>query len=423
MSRRTMFPSALRANANVDELLAREGLAERSVLSGDVNFDALLQHVELARRKSAVVDRLGLRAGGYAVLTVHRSENTDAGQLLALLDRLAAMSGPDFQVVFPIHPRTIPLLPVAPEEFSARSGIRVIKPLGFLDMLRLIDCSAMVLTDSGGLQKEAFFLDKPCITLRSETEWTETVALGGNVLTEMDPDRVEGHPGVAVGDRRRTTEPGKTRHRGLWRRSCRRLHRGTPRGFRALEAEGAIMKSAASSYLPSQYGDVFGLLARTLRSGHPAARSAVVHTALGLIAQPGDLLLRRFDRRIEARIPAPSAPIVIVCGPPRSGTTLVEQTLLRHLPVTYFSNLTNIFPDRRSPRHGSSDGRVAVHGSRPAPTTAGLGVSAGLMTRCTCGIAGSAATGRRFQRCSTPSRGPPWPRSSARGNRCFPGHW
>jgi len=107
------------------------------------------------------------------------------------------------------------------------------------------------------------------------------------------------------------------------------------------------MKSVASSYLPSQYGDVLGLLARTLRSGDPAGRSAVVHTALGLIAQPADLLLRRFDRRLEARAPAPSASIVIVCGPPRSGTTLVEQTLLRHLPVTYFSNLTNIFP--RSP--------------------------------------------------------------------------
>ncbi len=171
-------------------LLAGEGLAWRSVFSGDVNFDALLQHVELARLKSTIVETLGLRGGHYAVLSVHRSENTDAGRLMSLLECLGTVTGPDLEVVFPIHPRTVPLLPVPPERFDLIPGIRVIRPLRFLDMLRLIDRSAMVLTDSGGLQKEAFFLDRPCITLRDETEWTETVELGGNVLTGMSPTAV-----------------------------------------------------------------------------------------------------------------------------------------------------------------------------------------------------------------------------------------
>jgi UDP-N-acetylglucosamine 2-epimerase len=171
-------------------LLEAEGLASRSVLSGDVNYDALLQNVELARRKSKVVSTMGLKPGGYAVMTVHRSENTDAGRLLRLIESLGRLTGPGFEIVFPIHPRTVPLLPLPPDEFSRVARMRIVKPLGFLDMLALIDSSSMVLTDSGGLQKEAFFLAKPCITLRTETEWTETVELGGNVLTEMDPVRV-----------------------------------------------------------------------------------------------------------------------------------------------------------------------------------------------------------------------------------------
>ena len=171
-------------------LLKGEGLEARSVLSGDVNFDAVLQHAELARRKSSALQSLGLRPKTYAVLTVHRSENIDAGKLIDLLRALRKVTGPDLQVVFPIHPRTVALLPVPPEQFVEVPGLRIIRPVGFLDMLQLIENARMVLTDSGGLQKEAFFLNTPCITLRSETEWTETVELGANVLTGMEAEAV-----------------------------------------------------------------------------------------------------------------------------------------------------------------------------------------------------------------------------------------
>jgi len=171
-------------------LLKVEGLEARSVLSGDVNFDAVLQFAELARRKSHALDTLGLRRRAYAVLTVHRSENVDAGRLMAMLRALGQVTGPDLEVVFPIHPRTVALLPVPAERFHDVPGLRVIRPVGFLDMLELISNARMVLTDSGGLQKEAFFLNTPCVTLRAETEWTETVELGANVLTGMDGDAV-----------------------------------------------------------------------------------------------------------------------------------------------------------------------------------------------------------------------------------------
>jgi UDP-N-acetylglucosamine 2-epimerase len=174
-------------------LLEREGLGARSVLSGDVNFDAVLQFAELARRKSHALETLGLHRRAYAVLTVHRSENVDAGRLMAMLRALGRVTGPDLEIVFPIHPRTLALLPVPAvpaEEFREVPGLRVIRPVGFLDMLQLIENARMVLTDSGGLQKEAFFLNTPCVTLRAETEWTETVELGANLLTGMDGDAV-----------------------------------------------------------------------------------------------------------------------------------------------------------------------------------------------------------------------------------------
>jgi UDP-GlcNAc3NAcA epimerase len=171
-------------------LLKREGLETRSVLSGDVNFDAVRQFAELARRKSQALDTLGLRPRAYAVLTVHRSENIDAGRLIAMLRALGRVTGPDLEVVFPIHPRTVALLPVPAEQFHEVPGLRVTRPVGFLDMLQLIENARLVLTDSGGLQKEAFFLNTPCVTLRAETEWTETVELGANVLTGMDGDTV-----------------------------------------------------------------------------------------------------------------------------------------------------------------------------------------------------------------------------------------
>lgn len=167
-------------------LLQKEGLTHRSVLSGDVGYDAVLFNRELAARKSNILSALGLQPDRYAVLTVHRSENTESGKLLDLIASLAHVAALGFKIIFPIHPRTARLLPRDPEKFNQFPGIRLIKPIGFLDMLQLVSNARMALTDSGGVQKEAFFLNTPCITLREETEWTETVTCGANVLTGID---------------------------------------------------------------------------------------------------------------------------------------------------------------------------------------------------------------------------------------------
>jgi UDP-GlcNAc3NAcA epimerase len=173
------------------KLLAQEGLAKRSVLTGDVGYDAVLFNRTLAARKATIMGKLGLSGGEYAVLTVHRSENTEAGRLMELagwLGEIARDTGMKF--IFPIHPRTARLLPRDPDRFNQFPGIRLIKPIGFLDMLQLVSNARMVLTDSGGVQKEAFFLNTPCVTLREETEWTETVEAGANLLTGLNRDRI-----------------------------------------------------------------------------------------------------------------------------------------------------------------------------------------------------------------------------------------
>ena len=172
------------------DLIAREGLAHRAVLTGDVGYDAVLFNKALADRKSTLLSRLGLGARTYAVLTVHRSENTESGKLTQLLAWLAEAAGKEMPIVFPIHPRTAGLLPRDPEKFNQFPGMRLIKPVGFLDMLQLVAHARMALTDSGGVQKEAYFLGTPCVTLREETEWVETVNAGANILTGLDREKI-----------------------------------------------------------------------------------------------------------------------------------------------------------------------------------------------------------------------------------------
>jgi UDP-GlcNAc3NAcA epimerase len=161
--------------------LAREGLADRGVLVGDVMYDAALQAGERARTASDVLGRLGLEDGAFAVATVHRAENTDDAEALRRV--MTYLEGQDLPVVLPLHPRTRQ----AAEHFGLSwSGIRCVPPLGYLDMTRLVQGAALVLTDSGGLQKEAYFHRVPCVTMRSETEWVETVAAGWNRLWAVD---------------------------------------------------------------------------------------------------------------------------------------------------------------------------------------------------------------------------------------------
>jgi UDP-GlcNAc3NAcA epimerase len=161
------------------ENLAREGIRTGCHHIGDVMYDATLHARDKALRSSTILRRLGLPPGGYAVATLHRAENTDDPIRLAQVVKFIRSCARDMPVVLPLHPRTEKAAASAKVGFD---GIVLQPPLGFLDMHRLVADAALVMTDSGGLQKEAYFHRVPCVTLRDETEWTETVEAGWNRL-------------------------------------------------------------------------------------------------------------------------------------------------------------------------------------------------------------------------------------------------
>jgi UDP-N-acetylglucosamine 2-epimerase len=169
----------------VDNLVA-EGITRGVCLVGDVMVDALAFAAERAQSRSTVLARLGVRERGYLLLTVHRAENTDdalrLGNILRALDTL------EEPVLFPVHPRTRKAI----EALGHRPAphVRLLEPVGYLDMVRLEQSARMILTDSGGVQKEAYWLGVPCVTLRDETEWVETVQAGWNVLAGADASRI-----------------------------------------------------------------------------------------------------------------------------------------------------------------------------------------------------------------------------------------
>jgi UDP-GlcNAc3NAcA epimerase len=169
--------------------LRDENLAARTVAVGDIMYDAVLFNRELARAKSVILDKIGHTGRPYGVVTIHRAENTEPANLRRLLDALNTVAG-SLDLVFPLHPRTRKILETDLKGWVAHPALRVIRPVGYLDMLRLADAAALVLTDSGGLQKEAFMLGRPCVTLREETEWVESVERGANVLVGSRPDDI-----------------------------------------------------------------------------------------------------------------------------------------------------------------------------------------------------------------------------------------
>jgi UDP-GlcNAc3NAcA epimerase len=158
-----------------------EGLVSGVRNVGDVMYDVALFYGERARTQSDALARLGVQAGSFALVTCHRAENTDdPDRLASILCALSAVAK-DLQVVFPLHPRTRKL--VSQYGLAGKlDGLRVCDPLPFLDMVALEQSARVILTDSGGVQKEAFFYGVPCVTMRDETEWVETVALGCNRL-------------------------------------------------------------------------------------------------------------------------------------------------------------------------------------------------------------------------------------------------
>lgn len=172
----------------VDNLKA-EGLTKGVHNVGDVMYDVALFYRDRARQHSTVLDRLGLSHGAFVLATCHRAENTDdparLGQILTALAELAA----EQPVVLPLHPRTRKL--IAENGLSCQlDKLLFTEPLPFLDMVALEQAARMVLTDSGGVQKEAFFYGVPCITMRDETEWVETVDSGWNRLVGADRARI-----------------------------------------------------------------------------------------------------------------------------------------------------------------------------------------------------------------------------------------
>jgi UDP-N-acetylglucosamine 2-epimerase len=166
-------------------ILADEGVSGRREVVGDVMADANRQLAPIARDRSRILDDLGVERGRYLVATVHREANVRPERLTRIADGLSRL--PE-SVVFPAHPRTRSAL--ASNTVSLAPHVRVIDPLGYLDFAALASQARVILTDSGGLQKEAYWYGVPCVTMRPSTEWIDTVELGANTLVDDDPDRI-----------------------------------------------------------------------------------------------------------------------------------------------------------------------------------------------------------------------------------------
>lgn len=162
--------------------LADEGIRNQVYQVGDVMYDAALRFGELATRNGAVLGRLQLAARQFVLATIHRAENTDDPQRLQVIAASLQAVAEKLPVVFPLHPRTRQALARLGLAASLPSGLHVLDPVSYLDMVQLERLAAVIVTDSGGVQKEAFFHRVPCVTLRFETEWPELVALGWNTL-------------------------------------------------------------------------------------------------------------------------------------------------------------------------------------------------------------------------------------------------
>ena len=164
------------------EQLALEGVGGRRVVVGDVMADATRLFGPLARERSHILDKLGLERGSYAVATVHREANvTRPERLRRIVEGLLRIDGP---VLFPAHPRTRAAIAALGLE------IPLLEPLGYLDLAALVSQARVMITDSGGLQKEAYWYRVPCVTTRPSTEWVDTVEAGGNVLVDDNPDLI-----------------------------------------------------------------------------------------------------------------------------------------------------------------------------------------------------------------------------------------
>jgi UDP-GlcNAc3NAcA epimerase len=167
------------------EQLAREGVPGRAEVVGDVMADASQRLTPIAQERSRALRDLGLEPGNYLLLTLHREANTAPSRFERLVEGIRRLQEP---VVFPVHPRTRAALDLAGLELGPY--VRAQPPLGYLDLTALASQARVIVTDSGGLQKEAYWHGVPCVTMRPSTEWVDTVEVGANVLVDDDPDRL-----------------------------------------------------------------------------------------------------------------------------------------------------------------------------------------------------------------------------------------
>ncbi len=169
--------------------LKNEGVVHGVHRVGDVMYDSLLHTLEKAATRSHILDHLGLEKDAYALATVHRAANTDDMERMKSI--LSALGSLSTRVVFPMHPRSRKMM----QEWGldVNSNVLVIEPVGHMDMLTLQKNSNCILTDSGGVQKEAYLLGVRCITLREETEWVETIETGWNVLVGVNVAAIQSH--------------------------------------------------------------------------------------------------------------------------------------------------------------------------------------------------------------------------------------
>jgi UDP-N-acetylglucosamine 2-epimerase len=165
-------------------ILEREGVAGEIAVVGDVMADACFRLAPIARGRSSILARLGVEPRRYVVTTLHREANVAEPRLGRLVEGLSALEEP---VVFAVHPRTRVALS---SQGLSLGHVRLSEPLGYLDFAALASQARVIVTDSGGLQKEAYWYGVPCVTTRPSTEWVDTVELGANVLVDDDPDRL-----------------------------------------------------------------------------------------------------------------------------------------------------------------------------------------------------------------------------------------
>jgi UDP-N-acetylglucosamine 2-epimerase (non-hydrolysing) len=168
--------------------LKKEGINKDVYLIGDVMYDALRFSIKIAEKQSNILSKLNLQSKNYLLATVHRPSNTDNKDNLENI--LSAFSKIKKRIVFPSHPRTINYMKKFNLLDKVNQNVLIIKPVGYLDFLILEKNASRILTDSGGIQKEAYMFKVPCITLRENTEWVETVTDGWNTLVGSNPQKI-----------------------------------------------------------------------------------------------------------------------------------------------------------------------------------------------------------------------------------------